>query len=95
MLEPLCGGGSDILRSCSGRCSGGGLLHRNADVDWLFQGHTVVESDGVVPAGPGWTSGSGFWSVSHKGDCPDLNNVVGYELLGYKWFGNSEHIVFL
>lgn len=63
MLEPLCGGGSDILRRCSGRCSGGGLMHRNADVGRLFQGHAVVESDGAVPAGPGWTSGSGFWSV--------------------------------
>lgn len=54
MLEPLCGGGSDILTHCI--C--GGLMHRNADVDVLFQGHTLVESDGAVPAGAGWTSGS-------------------------------------
>lgn len=32
MLEPLCGGGSGILRRCSGRCSGGGLMGRSADV---------------------------------------------------------------
>lgn len=59
MLEPLCGVGSDILRRCRGCCSGGGLMHRNADVNRLFQGHTVVESDGTGPAGPRWTPGSG------------------------------------
>lgn len=69
-------------------------MHRNADVNGLFQGHTLVESDGAVPAGLGWTSGSGFWSVYHKSDCLDLDNVGGYKLLGYKWFGYSERIVF-
>lgn len=58
MLESLCGGGSGILRRCSGCCSGGGLMGRSADVGWLFQGRTLVGSDGVEPAGLGWTSGS-------------------------------------
>lgn len=58
MLESLCGSGSGILRRCSGCCSGGGLMGRSADVGWLFQGRTLVGSDGVEPAGLGWTSGS-------------------------------------
>lgn len=58
MLEPLCG--SDILRRCSGRCSGGGPTGRSADVGRLLQGHTLVGKDGAGPAGLGWTSGSGF-----------------------------------
>lgn len=46
-----------VLR-CWSSCRNRG--DRIADVNRLFPGHTVVESDGTVPAGRSWTSGSRF-----------------------------------
>lgn len=53
MLEPFSNRGSDIVRKNSSYWTDGGLMHRNADVGSHFQGHIVVKSDGLVPAGPG------------------------------------------
>lgn len=79
MLELLCVGGSDILRSCGG-CSSGGLMRRNADsfkgTDWweVMAWHQLD-----------WTGLQevDFEVCMHKSDCLDLD-TVGLQVLWLK-----------